>query len=99
VWITDYFFYVDKMEAETLTYIDEKLYFFFIMTPETQNSKLGLINCIAYFGLLYFEMFLRFCDVSLCDCHVLATLCMNWYKTCVIQEVLKAGKSVSFILK
>jgi len=69
------------------------------MTPETQNSKLWVINRIAYFGLLYFEMFLHFCDVSLCDCHVLATSFMNWYKTCVIQDVLKAGKSVYFILK
>jgi hypothetical protein len=69
------------------------------MTPETQNSKLGVINCIDYFGLLYFEMYLCFCDVSLCDCHVLAMLFMNWYKTYVTQEVLKAGKNVSFILK
>jgi len=69
------------------------------MTPETQNSKLGVINCIAYFGLLYFEMYLRFYDVSLCDCHVLATLFMNWCKTFVTQEAFKAGKNVPFVMK
>ena len=69
------------------------------MTPETHNSKLGVINCIAYLGLLYFDMYLCFCDVSLCECHVLATLFMNWCKTFVMQEIFEAGKNVSFVLK
>jgi len=99
VWITDYFLMLIKWKLKQYSTLIRSYKYFFIMTPETQNSKLGVIYCIAYFGLLYFEMYLRFCDVSLYDCHVLATLFMNCYKTCVMQEVLMAGKSVSFTLK
>jgi len=38
VWITGYFSYVDKMEAETLMYVDKKLYIFFY--HDTWNPKL-----------------------------------------------------------